>query len=94
VLLPRFPEFVMPDGSSRTTFATSSGENVNYPSCVKDSVTVLSAEFDRVSRLVTRLLEELTSKEDLQWKSTSKDDISRNFTDLEKKVCLRSCTYL
>jgi hypothetical protein len=76
----------MPDGSSRTTFATSSGENVNYPSCVKDSVTVLSAEFDRVSRLVTRLLEELTSKEDLQWKSTGKDDKSRNFTDLEKKV--------
>jgi hypothetical protein len=84
----------MPDGSSRTTFATSSGENVNYPSCVKTSVTVLSAEFDRVSRLVTRLLEELTSKEDLQWRSTSKDDISRNFTDLEKKVSLRSCTYL
>ena len=76
----------MPDGSSRTTFATSSGEKVNYPSCVRDSVSVLSGEFDRVSRVVGRLLEEVTSREDLQWKASSQDVISRNFSDLEMKV--------
>ena len=82
----RYPEFAMPDGSSRTTFATSSGEKVNYPSCIRDSVVVLSEEFDRVVTVMSHLLEELTSLETLQWKASPKDSISRNFTDLEKKV--------
>ena len=82
----RYPEFAMPDGSTRTTFATSSGEKANYPSCIRDSSQALSEQFDHVFSLLTSLLEAVASVESLQWRTSQSDSVARNFSDLEIKV--------
>ena len=52
-IIIRYPEFTLPDGSIRTTFASeSNGHDANeqYPSCLRESSHVISKTFDDVFR--------------------------------------------
>ena len=60
----RYPEFVLPDGSLRTTFARESVEQPTavYPPCLSETSDVISRHFDSVFASVANLLENLTEK--------------------------------
>lgn len=68
----RYPEFVLPDGSIRTTFATESSKNSpelsEYPACIQKTSSVISQHFDTVFESISSLFEELTDKESLSWR--------------------------
>ena len=50
------PEFELPDGSLRTTFATSTEEQHQYPGCIRGQSEVISRTFDSVYTVVDRLV--------------------------------------
>jgi len=61
----RYPEFTLPDGSIRTTFASeSNGHDANeqYPSCLRESSHVISKTFDDVFSGVVGLLESISGE--------------------------------
>ena len=51
----QLPEFELPDGSLRTTFARSSEENVEFPECIRKEGEVISKTFDDVYDVVVKL---------------------------------------
>jgi len=68
----RYPEFILPDGSRRTTFATQSSETFtessDYPPCIAETSSVISAHFDSVFESVAAVFEEITDKDSLTWR--------------------------
>ncbi len=60
----RYPEFVLPDGSLRTTFARESIEQPSavYPPCLSETSDVISRHFDSIFDSMASLLENLTEK--------------------------------
>jgi len=82
----RYPEFVLPDGSLRTTFARESIEQPTavYPPCLSETSDVISRHFDSIFDSVASLLENLTEKASLRWKSTN-GEATQSFSDLPSK---------
>lgn len=83
----RYPEFTLPDGSIRTTFASeSNGHDANeqYPSCLRESSHVISKTFDDVFSGVVGLLESISGEKSLQWAS-KKSTSPKSFSQLYKK---------
>eukprot|EP00088_Acartia_fossae_P012261 TRINITY_DN16319_c0_g1_i1.p1 TRINITY_DN16319_c0_g1~~TRINITY_DN16319_c0_g1_i1.p1 ORF type:complete len:651 (-),score=90.21 TRINITY_DN16319_c0_g1_i1:261-2159(-) len=81
----RYPEFVLADGSLRTTFAKESGDEsaiASYPTCLAQTSSTISRHFDAVQQSLTDLFEQLTSKKSLSWKN---GDEVRSFSDLPNK---------
>ena len=61
----RYPEFLLPDGSLRTTFAKDSADvttTADYPPCLAQTSSVISRHFDSVYTSISNLFEELTGK--------------------------------
>jgi len=82
----RYPEFLLPDGSLRTTFAKDSADvttTADYPPCLAQTSSVISRHFDSVYTSISNLFEELTGKESLTWKEESKE--VKSFSDLPNK---------
>jgi len=83
----RYPEFVLPDGSIRTTFATESSQPYTqiseYPECIQKTSSVISEHFDSVFQSISVLFEELTNKESLSWRQD--DGTVRQFNQLSRK---------
>jgi len=83
----RYPQFVLPDGSIRTTFATESSESSpplsDYPACIQNTSSVISKHFDSVFESISALLEELTDKTSLSWKEDNGP--VRSFAQLARK---------
>ncbi|XP_023345714.1 uncharacterized protein LOC111714758 isoform X4 [Eurytemora carolleeae] len=77
----RYPEFVLPDGSIRTTFASETEE---YPPCLSKTSSVISAEMNRVYSEVAQLLEHVAGENSLLWRP-NKDSQPKQFADLPKK---------
>jgi hypothetical protein len=51
------PSLEMNDGSTRTTFATMTGDNSQTPGCLKDEINVMSATFDVIDNHVAKLIQ-------------------------------------
>jgi len=63
-----YPERVLPDGSTRKTFATDSENGPEYPECIKDESEVISRYFSDVDMQVSSLIMEIVgNNHDLQW---------------------------
>jgi len=80
----RFPEFVLPDGSLRTTFAS---DNAAYPACLAETGRTIGGEFDEVFDSISSLFEEITSdgEDNLTWRTMSDPDVVKRFSELDKK---------
>ena len=63
-----YPERLLPDGSTRKTFATESENGPEYPECIKDESEVISRYFSDVDMQVSSLIMEIVgNNHDLQW---------------------------
>lgn len=81
----RYPEFLLPDGSLRTTFAKeSSDKTAVYPPCLEETGSTISRHFDSVYTSMSNLFEELTGKESLTWKTESNEEV-QSFPALPNK---------
>lgn len=79
-----YPQFYLPDGSQRRTFATESEAHSDYPACIRKESETISSHLDTVDSLMSRLITAMAGKENLVWR-THEDTISRNFSSAQYK---------
>ena len=78
----RYPEFQLPDGSVRTTFASEAEE---YPPCLQSVGAAISGEFNLVFGAVSQLFQAVAGEASLQWRAPG-DSQPNQFSELPKKV--------
>jgi len=77
----RYPEFVLPDGSIRTTFATETSE---LPDCLSEAGTSIRSAFDQVYSSVSELVHAVAGPESLRWRNKSGSE-PKQFSELPRK---------
>jgi len=80
----KYPQFYLPDGSQRRTFASSSDQPEEYPECMRDDSEIVAKHVDKVDVLVSRLITDIAGPENLLWK-TEKDENMSNFSTTSYK---------
>eukprot|EP00092_Neocalanus_flemingeri_P002133 GFUD01002273.1.p1 GENE.GFUD01002273.1~~GFUD01002273.1.p1 ORF type:complete len:546 (-),score=175.52 GFUD01002273.1:534-2171(-) len=74
-----YPQFYLPDGSQRRTFASGSDEQEDYPDCIREDSETVAKHLDTVDVLMSRLIADIAGPENLVWK-TQNDQNVRNFS--------------
>ena len=80
-----YPQFYLPDGSQRRTFASASDEPEEYPDCIKEDSETIAKHLDTVDVLMSRLITAIAGQDNLVWK-TQEDQSMRNFSSTLYKV--------
>jgi len=75
----KYPQFYLPDGSQRRTFASGSDEPEEYPECIREDSETIAKHLDTVDALMSKLITGIAGEENLVWK-TDEDQIMRNFS--------------
>ena len=83
-----YPQFYLPDGSQRRTFASASDEKEDFPECIREDSETISKHLDTVDVLMARLITAIAGQDNLHWK-TETDQKTRNFSTTLYKVFLR-----
>jgi len=73
------PQFFLPDGSQRRTFASSSDNPEEYPECIRDASEVISKHFDKVDALVSNIVTSLAGRDNTEW--ITEKGMRGNFTN-------------
>jgi hypothetical protein len=81
----KYPQFYLPDGSQRRTFASASDEPEEYPDCIREDSDTIAKHLDTVDVLMSRLITSIAGQENLVWK-TQEDQSMRNFSTTLYKV--------
>ena len=82
-----YPQFYLPDGSQRRTFASSSDEPEEYPECIRDDSEIVAKHVDKVDVLMSRLITDIAGPENLLWKREEDQNI-KNFSSTLYKVSI------
>jgi len=80
----KFPQFYLPDGSQRRTFARESTQTSHYPSCIRKESESISAQMTIVDNLMSKLVSSIAGEASLVWKS-SKGGEEKNFSSTNFK---------
>eukprot|EP00090_Calanus_glacialis_P033852 TRINITY_DN5638_c0_g1_i1.p1 TRINITY_DN5638_c0_g1~~TRINITY_DN5638_c0_g1_i1.p1 ORF type:complete len:545 (-),score=136.05 TRINITY_DN5638_c0_g1_i1:1228-2862(-) len=75
----KYPQFYLPDGSQRRTFASASDEPEEYPDCIREDSETIAKHLDTVDALMSRLITAIAGQENLVWK-TQENQSLRNFS--------------
>ena len=68
------PMFDLPDGSSRRTFALESGEELEYPGCVRTASLAIHSHYNSLDSLLSRLILQLAGQGgNTDWSSRQED---------------------
>ena len=81
----KYPQFYLPDGSQRRTFASASDEPEEYPDCIREDSETIAKHLDTVDVLMSRLITAIAGQENLVWK-TQENQSLRNFSTTLYKV--------
>ena len=81
----KYPQFYLPDGSQRRTFASGSDEPEEYPECIREDSETIAKHLDTVDALMSRLITGIAGEENLLWR-TGEDENPKNFTTALYKV--------
>ena len=81
----KYPQFYLPDGSQRRTFASTSDEHEEYPDCIKEDSETIAKHLDTVDVLMSRLITAIAGQDKMVWK-TQEDQSMRNFSSTLYKV--------
>jgi len=79
-----YPQFYLPDGSQRRTFAKSSEDTGEYPECIKEHSETVSKHLDMVDVLMSRIVTNIAGEQQLEWR-TKENNIRGNFSTLMYK---------
>jgi len=74
-----YPQFYLPDGSQRRTFASVSNEATEYPECIREDSEIVGKYLDTVDGLMSRLVTNIAGPENLLWR-TEEDQGMNNFS--------------
>ena len=80
-----YPQFYLPDGSQRRTFASVSDDPTEYPECIREDSKVVGKHLDTVDGLMSRLVTNIAGPENLLW-TTEEDQGMNNFSTTLYKV--------
>ena len=80
-----YPQFYLPDGSQRRTFASASDEPEDYPECIREDSESIGKHLDTVDVLMSRMITQIAGQENLLWK-TEDDQNMKNFSTTLFKV--------
>ena len=81
------PLFDLPDGSVRRTFGLESGEDTEYPECIRQESLSIHSHFTRLDSLLSRLVTQLAGPGATDW-SSSHHGSRGNFSAQNYKVSL------
>jgi len=80
----KFPQFYLPDGSQRRTFARESTQTSHYPSCIREESESISAQMTHVDNLMSRLITSIAGEKSLVWRE-GKGGEEKNFASTNFK---------
>merc|ERR1719369_1120623 len=79
-----YPQFYLPDGSQRRTFASGSDEPEEYPECIRDDSETVAKYLDTVDALISSMITAIAGQQNLLWKR-GEDQNSHNFSTTQYK---------
>ena len=82
-----YPQFYLPDGSKRRTFASASDEASEYPECIREDSEIVGKHLDIVDDLMARLVTHIAGPENLLW-TTEEHQNNNNFSTTLYKVII------
>jgi len=80
----KFPQFYLPDGSQRRTFARESIQTSHYPSCIREESESISAQMTQVDAMMSKLISSIAGDSSLVWKASKGGD-AKNFSSTNFK---------
>ena len=89
-----YPQFYLPDGSQRRTFASVSDEATEYPECIREDSEIVGKHLDIVDDLMSRLVTHIAGPENLLWTTTEYQNNNNFSTTLYKVIITKLFMFL